>query len=162
MQVMCKSKSKNVIQLKLISCGWPDRNSDVRLHLSYHYHVSILTFYHEILSICVRASIDVFLAGGLSRTVNMTSQTLFDDLWKFSLQTLSWRKFSTNLPQPVFFHSADICKVRIGDAQGHSVNSLKTGTFLGQTYACDWHFKGFYKNIHRPKINIFTHLTLQI
>jgi len=52
----------------------------------------------------VQMNSDVYICGGYD------GEVIFDDLWKFNLDTLRWTKLPTILPQPVYFHSAGISK----------------------------------------------------
>lgn len=47
-------------------------------------------------------TVEAVIAGGL----NMIEE--FDDVWKISLKTFQWVKFSTKLPKKMFFHDACI------------------------------------------------------
>lgn len=51
---------------------------------------------------CVNFKQDVYICGGFD------TQTIFGDIWKFSLQTNTWSKLPCSLQVPVYFHSADI------------------------------------------------------
>lgn len=50
--------------------------------------------------------VDVYICGGFD------TQTIFGDIWKFSLQTNTWSKLPCSLQVPVYFHSADITSVK--------------------------------------------------
>lgn len=103
---------------------------------------------------CSQFENDVYLVGGLSGTSATNEVTLFKDVWRFSLLDGSWTKFSTMLPVPLYFHSADICKktgslwifggVTSGSIVGKRTNRLmclcvKVGSLLELAWAviCD-------------------------
>ncbi|XP_035234268.1 kelch domain-containing protein 10-like [Stegodyphus dumicola] len=46
--------------------------------------------------------LEVFICGG------QDGGGIFSDVWKINLKTLQWEKLNTNLPTPVYFHSAAI------------------------------------------------------
>lgn len=46
--------------------------------------------------------VEVIICGGLDL------RTEFDDIWKLSLKTFQWTKFSTKLPKKMYFHDACI------------------------------------------------------
>uniref|UniRef100_A0A915HKH7 Kelch domain-containing protein 10 n=1 Tax=Romanomermis culicivorax TaxID=13658 RepID=A0A915HKH7_ROMCU len=45
---------------------------------------------------------DVYICGGTSNNF------IYDDVWKFNLETSRWQKLNLVLPRPVYFHSFDI------------------------------------------------------
>lgn len=61
-----------------------------------------MPYVYDIVSLFV----DVYICGGFD------TQTIFGDIWKFSLQTNTWSKLPCSLQVPVYFHSADITSVK--------------------------------------------------
>uniref|UniRef100_A0A1I8BPE7 Kelch domain-containing protein n=1 Tax=Meloidogyne hapla TaxID=6305 RepID=A0A1I8BPE7_MELHA len=56
---------------------------------------------------------DVYIIGGcrdnLEQQVQhqlITKQQLLNDVWRFNLNNLTWKRLKTNLPMPVYFHSS--------------------------------------------------------
>ena len=48
---------------------------------------------------------DVYMCGGYD------GETIFGDFWALDLLTLQWRRLHTDLPQPIYFHSAAVTTV---------------------------------------------------
>lgn len=51
---------------------------------------------------CVQLKKDAYIAGGYD------GEKIFGDIWRLCLVTLRWRKLPVMLPEPVYFHSADV------------------------------------------------------
>ncbi|CAK5091715.1 unnamed protein product [Meloidogyne enterolobii] len=63
---------------------------------------------------------DVYIIGGCRDNLEqqlqhphhqlITKQQLLNDVWRFNLNNLKWKKLQTNLPIPVYFHSSTLTK----------------------------------------------------
>uniref|UniRef100_A0A915NXD8 Kelch domain-containing protein 10 n=1 Tax=Meloidogyne floridensis TaxID=298350 RepID=A0A915NXD8_9BILA len=64
---------------------------------------------------------DVYIIGGCRDNLEqqlqhphhhqlITKQQLLNDVWRFNLNNLKWKKLKTNLPIPVYFHSSTLTK----------------------------------------------------
>ncbi|KAK7461177.1 hypothetical protein BaRGS_00024044 [Batillaria attramentaria] len=51
---------------------------------------------------------DVYICGGQHYGPDVRETDILDDIWHFSLNTFTWRKLSTRLPKPVYFHRVAI------------------------------------------------------
>ena len=49
--------------------------------------------------------IDAYIAGGYD------GEKIFGDIWRLCLVSKRWSKLSVVLPEPVYFHSADVTPV---------------------------------------------------